>query len=656
MIALFNKFPFHIQIAFQMFISFLLLFTLFRMVFFFLNFAEMNTLSLNYLSNSFLIGFRFDTRLTVLILLPFLLFSWVLSVNGKWFHKFWGYYWSTIFTVILCLYVADLGHYSYINTRLDASILGLAQNFLISTAMVWESYPVIPIILLMVGLIWAFAKLVQQIHFLKEKTPRGIKKSILIYSITLFIFLGIGYGKWSRYPFRWSDAFYSTNHSANQLAINPVLYFLNTWSRVNESYDLDGVREYYPLISEFLGVDNPNLAELNFSRQFNSPVQNKKEPNIVIIILETFPAFKCGILGNPLNPTPNFDALANESILFSRFYVPKLSTAAAIFSTLTGLPDMAIINKSSTRDPFAIHQDLFINQLPNYQKHFFIGGSANWGDLNGFLKNNINDIIIHEEGSYTMPETNAWGISDYHLLQETDRILAKESEPFIAIVLTAGHHRPYTIPENISNFEKSGFTMKHRDFGFGEDDYYAFKFMDFALGEFIVEAKKRDYFDNTLFVVLGDHGSHGNHLNLTHGDLTLHSYHVPMIMYGPGLDIKSSVYDGIVSQIDIFPSLLSLLNIPHKNSSLGRNLFANHKTEELAFLFSASSQRYGLITNSQYLIHSSAYNYQVFNPLDSSLTPKELEIKSQDEKMAAISTGLYETAQFLRYANSRGIK
>ena len=102
-----------------------------------------------------------------------------------------------------------------------------------------------------------------------------------------------------------------------------------------------------PFITSWFGVDNPNLEELNFSRQFNPSLQNKKEPNIVIIILETFPAFKCGILGNPLNPTPNFDALANESILFSRFYVPKLSTAAAIFSTLTGLPDMAIINKSS---------------------------------------------------------------------------------------------------------------------------------------------------------------------------------------------------------------------------------------------------------------------------------------------------------------------
>ena len=180
MIVLFNKIPFRIQIVFQMFISFLFLFTLFRMVFFFLNFAEMNTLSLNYLSNSFLIGFRFDARLAVLILLPFLLLSWVLPVNGKWFNKFWGYYWSTIFTVILCFYVADLGYYSYISTRLDASIIGLTQNFLISTAMVWESYPVITIIFLMAGLIWVFVKLVRKIHSLKERAPSGIKKSILI--------------------------------------------------------------------------------------------------------------------------------------------------------------------------------------------------------------------------------------------------------------------------------------------------------------------------------------------------------------------------------------------------------------------------------------------------------------------------------------------
>ena len=171
MIIIYNKLPFRIRIALQMFILFLILFTLFRIVFFSLNFAEMNTLSLNYMLKSFFIGLRFDARLTVLILLPFLLLSWIQAVNGNWFRKFWGNYWSIIFTIIICFYLVDLGYYSYLNTRLDASIIGLVQNFLISSTMVWESYPVITIILLMVGLIWAFAKLVQKIHFLHEKAP-----------------------------------------------------------------------------------------------------------------------------------------------------------------------------------------------------------------------------------------------------------------------------------------------------------------------------------------------------------------------------------------------------------------------------------------------------------------------------------------------------
>ena len=58
---------------------------------------------------------------------------------------------------------------------------------------------------------------------------------------------------------------------------------------------------------------------------------------------------------------------------------------------------MAVVNKSSTRDPFAIKQEIFLNQLQGYNKHFFMGGSANWGDINGFLNNIVDYIIIHEE-------------------------------------------------------------------------------------------------------------------------------------------------------------------------------------------------------------------------------------------------------------------
>ena len=60
---------------------------------------------------------------------------------------------------------------------------------------------------------------------------------------------------------------------------------------------------------------------------------------------------------------------------------------------MTGLPDIATVNKSSTRDPFASKQHLLMNDLKEYNKHFFIGGSANWGDIGGFFRGNVEEII-----------------------------------------------------------------------------------------------------------------------------------------------------------------------------------------------------------------------------------------------------------------------
>ena len=348
--------------------------TLFRIGFFLVFIEEMRNLPLEYFLKSIFIGLRFDARLTIIIILPYLLLSMLPLLNRKSFQKMLKTYWLTTIAGVLCIYITDIGYYSYLNTRLDASILGLAKNLFISATMIWETYPVIPFILFFGGFLWFLLFIIDKVYSISNSYQNNIPKrnSAIIHILIILLFLGIGYGKWSRYPFRWSDAFYSTNHSANQLAINQVLYFLNTWTRVSETYDIEKVKEYYPVMSDFLNVENPNIDNLNYSRKFNPKTKNNKQPNIVIIFLETFPAFKCGILGNPLNPTPNFDILAKESILFTRFFVPKLSTAASIFCTVTGLPDMAIVNKSSTRDPFAIKQDVFLNQLQNYNKHFFL--------------------------------------------------------------------------------------------------------------------------------------------------------------------------------------------------------------------------------------------------------------------------------------------
>ena len=436
--------------------------------------------------------------------------------------------------------------------------------------MIWETYPVIKIIILIFILNWVFLRCLKQIQSYRSNKNISYKKEISIYVFSTIIFIGIGYGKWSRYPLRWSDAFYSKNNVANQLAINPVLYFLNTYLWKSKDYDLDLVKKYYPYMAEQYGVININDSTYTVSRNIESDQSQALKANVIIIFLETFPTYKIGYFGNPLNPTPNYDHITNQSIVFKNFYVSKFSTAGSIFSAMTGLPDMATLYKSSTRDPFASKQHFLMNDLKGYKKHFFVGGSANWADIGGFFRGNVEQITVHEEGMYSAKEINAWGISDYDLFMEAHETFIKEEQPFISVILTAGHHPPFTIPD-IIGFEKNHFTEKHKNNGFSNHkDFNAFRFMDFALGEFILSAKKEDYFKNTLFVILGDHGfGHPSQPN-TFGSLSLHNYHVPLTIFSPGLNINHKDIIDVASSIDLMPTIMGLLSLPYNNTALGK--------------------------------------------------------------------------------------
>ena len=164
MIPLLQKLPYRIRISLVMlglYISFL---TLFRIVFFFVFIEEMGNLSYPLLFKSLFLGLRFDARLSILIILPFLLLSLFTPLKWLWSQNIWRIYWFIILVFILCIYISDIAYYSYLNTRLDASIIGLVKNLSIYTIMLWETYSVIPIILLLVGFIWLFVIIINKIY------------------------------------------------------------------------------------------------------------------------------------------------------------------------------------------------------------------------------------------------------------------------------------------------------------------------------------------------------------------------------------------------------------------------------------------------------------------------------------------------------------
>jgi len=105
------------------------------------------------------------------------------------------------------------------------------------------------------------------------------------------------YGKLSKYPLRWSDAYFSRNKFIGDLAMNPPQYFFETTREKPAAYDLAHLRQLYPLLVDYLGIDHPDAQKLNFRRMPAVHPEVTGRPNVVMIQLESFAAFKCGVFG-----------------------------------------------------------------------------------------------------------------------------------------------------------------------------------------------------------------------------------------------------------------------------------------------------------------------------------------------------------------------
>lgn len=613
---------------------------------------------------AFYLGTKFDLRLTLIVLIPLFLLGWI-----KWLSPFrnqathyaWLIYLVLAATAVLIFYLVDFGHYAYLHKRIDATMLRFLDNFDTSLQMVWQSYAVIPWAMFVIFLITLDAFVVHHLlrYFARQSAPVIRKRHKLwLAPLAFFIFIFGMYGKFSFYPLRWSDAFFSPQAYAAAIATNPVLYFFETLKNKQVTFDEARTREYYDLISNYLGVTRPDKATLDFSRTVPARTKVNKPPNIVIVFLESFAGYKTGRFGNPLDPTPYFDELARDGVLFTRFYTPHTGTARSVFAAITGLPDIEV-NKTSTRNPLVVDQHTIINHFKGYEKFYFIGGSANWGNIRGVLQHNIHDLKLHEEGSFTRPRMDLWGLDDLSLFIESNAVLRKQDKPFFAVIQTAGNHRPYHIPEDNEGFElRQEETKALARAGFiGNDEFNAFRFMDHSLGKFMERARAEAYFDNTIFMFFGDHGITGyagehSPTYLTHTQLS--GMHTPFLIYAPKL-LPAQVIDNIGSELDVLPTAAGLAGIDYINTTLGRDLF-DPQFDDRRYAFTITHSRnseLGLVSNDfYYMIFENGDKPRLFTLNGEQSQQNLVEQHPQiAQQMRELTFGLFETTRYLLYHN-----
>ncbi len=316
--------------------------------------------------------------------------------------------------------------------------------------------------------------------------------------------------------------------------------------------------------SHFIGTD-----PLDITREISNTgtVQNY---NVVIVIIESLSSRFLGSFGDPRNLTPNLDVLRKQSLFFNNFYATGTRTTRgleAITLSIPPTPGRSIVKRLGREGGFASLGQQFNSH--GYDSVFLYGGRGYFDNMNAFFKGNgyriVDQSSIPEEDIYFK---NAWGMSDEDLYAQAIKVADADyatGKPFLLQLMTTSNHRPYTYPDG------------RIDIPSGEGRHGAIKYTDYAIGHFLEQAQKKDWFKETVFVFVADHtaGSAG------HEDLPVAKYHIPLFIYAPGI-VQAHESAILASQIDLAPTLLGLLNFSYTSSFYGHDLLKqNHGPDRI---------------------------------------------------------------------------
>lgn len=288
---------------------------------------------------------------------------------------------------------------------------------------------------------------------------------------------------------------------------------------------------------------------------------NGNKKNVILIIVESLGRDYTGFL-NRKPYTPFLDSLSKKCINFRFCYANGTRSIEMVPSIFCGMPNLMsehYINSAYSTNKV---KNLFKQFEENgYTTSFFHGGANGTMGFSSFLLstglqrylglNEYPDKQKHHDGH--------WGIFDEPYLQYINRYLDTITKPFFTSVFTLSSHHPYHLPEEYKNKFAEGKLPIHR----------SIRYTDYALKKFFETAEKRDWFENTVFIITGDHTSYGE-------DDYFYSqsghYEIPLLIYGTG--IQPATIDKTVSQCDIGPIAAYLSGVQLKGFGMGRNPFS----------------------------------------------------------------------------------
>ena len=351
--------------------------------------------------------------------------------------------------------------------------------------------------------------------------------------------------------------------------------------------------------------EGPALQDSHFvpALQLEEGATVGSKRNIVILIVESFAAENMSFL-NPELPeslTPFLDSLSREGLLCTNAFANGRKSIDAVPSILASMPSLIT---SFAVTPYATND---LNGLPDILKEMGYYCAFLHGAPNNSMGIRAVSHLCGVDNYYGKTEfgddskfDGAWGIWDEYFLPFAANTIGTFKEPFCASIFTLSSHHPFKLPKEYEGVFPQGETDLQR----------VTPYTDMSLRKFFEQARKSDWYKNTIFVITPDHSTLTGHAPKY--KTPIWSTSIPIIFYAPGF-IKPGRYNAPVQQLDIMPTLLGLLNYNKPYFAFGRDL--NRDSTLQPFVINYGTNQFQLIQGDTLLVRDNkslvaAYYYK----------------------------------------------
>ena len=307
---------------------------------------------------------------------------------------------------------------------------------------------------------------------------------------------------------------------------------------------------------------------------------NTPRPNIILVVLESFTSKLIEPLGGVPGVTPHFNRLSGESIFFTNLFANDSRTDKSLVSILSGYPALGKISiikfPNKTQKLGIISQEMF---QAGYHTSFYYGGDVDFASIRSYLVNGkFQDIVAVSDFSKS-EQSGRWGVPDHITFQRLFNDCNAARGPFFKVLMTLSNHEPFDIPVTPK------FGNKTLDERVSSSAYYT----DSCIGDFIQKAKLTPWWNNTLIIMLADHGTKFPGSTIVYYP---EKYRIPMIWTG-GAIRSDTVISRYFSQSDLARTLLNQLNLDASKYTLSKDIFrARH-----SFAFYEFNNGFGMMSD-----------------------------------------------------------